>query len=49
MLVTQENWKLKNCYAVFSTDEGLVEGCYLKSTGVKPRYNVTRGIWRISL
>lgn len=49
MLVTQENWKLKDCSAVFSTDEGLVEGWYLKSTGGKPRYNFTRGIWRIGL
>lgn len=36
----------ENCYPVFSAEEGLVKRCHIKSTRVKPRYNLTRGIWR---
>lgn len=46
---SEENWKFKNCYAVLSTDEGLVKEYYLKSTRVKPRYNFTRRIWSTGL
>lgn len=50
VLVTQRKiGSLKNCYAVLSTDEGLVKGYYLKSSRVKPRYNFTRRIWSTGL